>query len=274
MSLRDWQSQLSQALLLPEPPGLCQLTALQGLEGRRLALYEELMFNTVVETLGSIYPYCYRLISRDGQWETDWSSLVEAYRRAYPNVSYKLMGAVSSFPEFLAGQCALLQGYPFLPELALYEWLEMQVLNLPDSPIALSMQAAVPSLEQWDAHAPVWNLARQLQAFQFHIPEILEAMNTEERDFQAATVLPKPVDILIYRDPQTLEVRFFCLNGLTAQLMQLSDRSNHSYSELMAALLAVSPVLQAVPAEIIRQQLYALFQTCLQNGMLLGSMPL
>lgn len=278
MSLRDWQSQLGQALLLPEPPGLCRFSALQGIEGPKLSLYEELLFNTVAETLQSIYPYSYRLISDEGQNDADWLALVEQYRRAYPNQSYKLMGAVSAFPAFLAEQVVWVQKFPFLPDLALYEWLEMQVLNLPDAPPEQTLHATVPEPDTWDVYAPLWNPARQLHPFQFHVPEILEALHQDWHDDglnrSVSDILPKPVDILIYRDPQTLEARFFCLNTLTAQLLNISSQPNQSYGRALIELQSGLPALQAVPMDIIRQQAYGLFANCLQNGMLLGSIPL
>ena len=274
MSLHEWQSQLGQALLLPEPPVLCQLTALQGIEGRRIALYEELLFNTVAETLQSIYPYSYRLISEHGEREAKWLALVEQYRRAFPNQSYKLMGAVSSFSEFLSEQSDLVATMPFLPEVALYEWLEMVVLNLPDTPVERNWSAAIPPLDDWEAYTPVWNPARCLQAFQFHVPEILDDLNREGSALDVTALSTKSVDIMIYRDPHTLEARFFCLNPLTAQLLSISAQANQSYVQALERLQQAMPGLQSIPTEVLWQQAQGLLEKCLHQGLLLGSVEI
>lgn len=276
MSLLDWQTQFSQALLLPDAPELCKLPSLQGIEGKRIALYEELMFNTVLDTLQNIYPYTYRLLSREGEREAEWVALAEQYRRGYPNQSYKLMGAVCAFPEFLAEQGNLIRKYPFLTDLALYEWLEMVVLNLPNPADEIQM-ASVPAPEAWAQYSPVWNAAAELRRFNYHVPEILELFHLEDTDWkslESGKIPKKSVDILIYRDPQTMEARFFCLNGLTARLIQLSTDASISYAEAITRLQQDLPTLQGIPAEVITQQAAGLFQMCLQNGMLLGSSAL
>jgi len=277
MSLLDWQTHFSQALLLPDAPELCRLPALQGIEGKRIALYEELLFNTVLDTFQSIYPYTYRLLSREGEREADWVALAEQYRRAYPNQSYKLMGAVCAFPEFLAEQDGLISKYPFLPDLALYEWLEMVVLNLPDASQAIHLPGAVPVPENWADYAPAWNPATQLRQLDYHVPEILELFNQEAAGrelLDSGDIQKKPVDILIYRDPNTMEARFFCLNGLTARLLQLSSEANVSYEAAIAQLQQDLPALRDIPTDVMIQQSGGLFQMCLQNGMLLGSVRL
>ncbi len=277
MSLLDWQTQFSQALLLPDTPELCRLPALQGIEGKRIALYEELLFNTVLDTLQNIYPYTYRLLCEEGDKESDWVALVEQYRRAYPNQSYKLMGAVCAFPEFLAEQGELISKYPFLPDLALYEWLEMVVLNLPDASQAIHLPGAVPAPAEWAEYAPAWNPATQLRQFSYHVPEILELFNQEADGrelLESGDIMKKPVDILIYRDPKTMEARFFCLNGLTTRLIQLSSESGVSYEAAIARLQQDLPALRDIPTDVMIQQAGGLFQMCLQNGMLLGSVRL
>jgi hypothetical protein len=271
VSLRDWQLQLGKALILPDVPPLCELSALQGIEGRRLALYEELLFNTVLETLQNIYPYTYRLLSRRGSAEAEWKVVAESYRRAYPNQSYKLMGAVSSFPEFLSEQAALMETYPFLSDLALYEWIEMEVINLPDPAAEIDFPDAIPPLEKLAEFRPVWNPARRLHRFRFHMPEVLEQMKQSNFEMQNQEVLLKRTDILIYRDPTTLEARFFCLNELTAELIALSEVHPVSYQELLLLIQEQSPALKVLPIEIIAMQAYGLFETCLDNGILLGS---
>jgi hypothetical protein len=274
VSLREWQTQLGQALLLPNAPPMCGFPALHGLEDRRLALYNELISNTLLETLQSIYPYTYHLLSDHGDSEDDWKTLAGQYRRAYPNQSHKLMDAVSSFPNFLSQQSDLIEQYPFLADLAEYEWLEMEVMNLSDQPVVLDLANELPPVEEWDDYRPVWNPAGRLQHFQFNIPEMLELLKQEDSLLNVQDLPPAPVDILIYRDPETLDARFFCLNALTALLMQLSQEEDVSYLKALMQLQEQNPVLQSVPLEVMLQQAVGLFTNCLETGMLLGSQRL
>lgn len=273
MSLAEWQIQLGQALIWPDPPGLCSLAELQGIEGARLALYEELLFNTVLETLESIYPYSYALLSENGENNAAWRLLVESYRRACPNASYKLMGAVSGFPDYLRTQAQLIAKMPYLAELACYEWLEMEVANLPDPILPSNLMQTVPEVGQWRYYALCWNQIHRLQTFQFNIPVALDVLREADYQYQSVSIAPQPVEVLIYRDPETLQARFFLLNGLTAALIGLS-LPTLSCHDVMTALKVDLPMLQTIPMDVIQQQAGSLFGSCLQKGILLGFQPL
>lgn len=264
--LRHWQSALADHLLLPEKP---LAGCLEAIEPWRLKLYEELLFNTVLETLESIYPHCHRLLSRNGQDEEGWRKLAERYRRAYPNPSHKLMGAVWSFAEFLANQQEWIAEAPYLPDLARYEWLEMEVLNLPDVSVPAGFLSEVSPPELWMTMSPCWNPARRLEHFDYHVPKLLEALKAADFELQGLSLETEPVDILIYRDPVSLDARFFCLNALTARLLAVSE--GRSYQAALDQLITELPMLRDLPVETVRQQAAGLFENCLQNGLLLGS---
>jgi hypothetical protein len=295
--LAEWQNQLSQALLLPN----CSSEQASGgealtlnfptsvdIEERRLALYQELMFNTLLEALQSVYPYTYQVLSQGSDDVAEWSVLAEAYRRAYPNQSHKLTGALEHFPRFLSEQSGLMEAYPFLSELAQYEWLEMQVLNAPD--IELNEDAGqflageLPDLSQWSACAPVWNAAHVLHRFDFPIPEVLDCLHAqtdcehadntdaEHAIMALSQIQPNETDILIYRDPDTLQARFFRLNGMTSLLVQLSSaQPGVCYAEILRQLQELVPALQSFSPEALAAQAVRLFENCLNNKILLGS---
>lgn len=272
MSLLEWQSHLSQALVLPDRPESESLQALSEVECSKLALYEELIFNTVRDTLQNIYPFTYALLSRNGDDKAAWETLVEHYRRERPNRSYKLMGAVSGFHQYLPIQRELLEKFPFLPDLALYEWLEMEVMNLPDSPPLLGLLSQIPEIEDFSAFCPVWNSAKRLQAFNYNIPALLDELKQTKEPQALESFPPGPVNILVYRDPETLDARFFCLNDLSASLIRLSEDGS-SYGQSLSALKLALPALKDLPLDVIRPQAAQLFQNCFQRGMLLGSIP-
>lgn len=272
MSLADWQAQLSQALLSPDSPETGTLSELSGIEGRRLALYEELMLNTVAETLRGIYPHTCQLLSGKGAQEAEWRALADRFRRSRPNTSHKLVGAVCGFPEYLNAQTDLMERFPFLAELALYEWLEMEVLNLPDARVDAGLTPEIPSVEDFSRFAPFWNPARKLRSFVYNIPALLDALQAADYRIEAASIAPESVEILIYRDPETLRARFFCLNDLTARLLRLSDGGS-SYEQALLALHAEIPGLETLSAEIVCAQARRLFQNCLESGVVLGSLP-
>ena len=122
----------------------------------------------------------------------------------------------------------------------------------------------------WSIYQPVWNPARRLAHFDFNIPQILDMLETQ----QLPSVDADPVDMLIYRDPETLQSRFFALNPLTAILMavfELPESDHFTYADSIKLLCEYVPALKDLPKTVLEQQASGLFQNCLDTGMLMGS---
>jgi hypothetical protein len=185
MGLRSWQFALATHLLLPTgtTADILPLTLKQP-----LALYQELLSGTVLETMQGIYPHTYRLLSQNGEKESAWKALIEQYRRQNPNASYKLSGAAQSFPAFLATQQNQIEIFPFLSDLARYEWLELEMLQCPDELPSFDLLAAssrtspVVALpvdetglaQMATTHALQWTPVRTLNMFAYNIPDLID----------------------------------------------------------------------------------------------------
>jgi len=242
------------------------------------SLYAELLQNTVYETLSSFFPYCKQLLNED------WFSLCEAYRRQYPNKSYQLFRCAENVPAFLGEQSNWVERYPFLEDLARYEWIEVQVENereqiLPKHTIPF----APDSPEQLQTLAPVWNTASELQTSWYPIPRIIEAM---QKDGAANKDSNNPkwtntmaIDyhltlLFIFRDPWSHRARFFELNSLTAQLIQLSlINPKESYESILKELQSSIPELAAISLETLLNEGLSIFKQLHTEGILLGSCP-
>lgn len=242
---------------------------LDGMPRDRLYLYEELLFASVEDTLASLYPYTKRFLEDEG-----WYKRVEVYRRLYPNRSYQLYRVAESFPKFLAEQSDLKKKFPFLSDLAYYEWYEIEVLNESDEPLPPNFQLGFPdSVEGMSYFAPVANSARRLHSYRYHIPELIEHLKTVEKINAAKFKLPeKPSDIIIYRDSDTLSARFFMLTPLTGKFIAKLGPPL-TYYEIFKALKEEEPMLQNLSLEQILPQGLGLIQQCFQQNIILGSVP-
>ncbi len=271
MSLREWQEQLGTLLLKPIQASLVGSVA--DPNASALALYEELLLNTVCGTLESIYPFTHQVLTHNQADNSHWRSWVDAYRRAFPNRSYSLIGAICDFSEFLESQPALLAEFPFLVDLARYEWLEMVVLNDPESDLPARLEPMVPDLALFDQYQPVWNPIRRLQTFSYNIPILLDAWKASPQSvLESPGLFQGEVDVLIYRDSRTLDARFFVVNTLTATLLRLSA-TGVSYEEGLTALYSEIPALSQLPMDVLKAQARGLLEDCLEKDILLGSAP-
>jgi hypothetical protein len=244
---------------------------------RQLSLYESLLRNTVTEILNSFFPYCRHLLGEA------WPELCEAYRRRYPNRSYQLYRCAENFSEFLACQEVWMKRFPFLAELALYEWLEVVVENAPEQQFPSDTQMIVPSNPDEMALAtPVWNTASDLRLWSYPIPRLIEAMEIDlETDFadkaawpETLAIMPQTVSLYIYRDTDTHRARFFELNTLTAQFIAISQANqNADYRTLFAELKNSIPMLMDISIDVLLLQGLSLLQTCHNAKILLASHP-
>ncbi len=244
-----------------------------NLPRERLALYQELLFNTVEDTMSSFYPHCRRFIG------DDWDALVERYRRDHPSVSYLLYKVAQHFPAFLSRQSDLLNRFPFLPDLALYQWLDIEVYNAPDVVLPGAFFSELVWTEDlFERGRPYWNPVHRLVEFSYSVPDIIRAINEYDQTHDEDLPIPEgvipvekqPTRMFIYRDPESLDVRFFQLNELTSALIQTSQ-TTHSYIDLFETLSKSLPALAQVPLETVVMEGAKLLQHCHQQGMLLGS---
>jgi len=281
MPLYEIQKMMGAVLLKKKGAGIlddpsqwksfCHQNAYQEFERwpqNRLKLYEELLFAGIESTLSSLYPFCRRFFN-----SRDWHQLVEQYRRQYPSASYQLYKSAEAFPQFLSEQEALMTEIPFLIDLSHYEWLEVVLLNAKDMALPNNLDTACPSqLTTLSAMRPYWNPISHLYHCRYPIPSILDLMRRQEDLSPPYPFKKQSIDILLYRDMDTLSVRFFQLNELTSQLWQLCQ-TGKSYLEVFQLLQKNIAALHSIDFRVILEEGFKLLKQCHQEGILLGSLP-
>ena len=287
---------------------------LSGYDRERLKLYEELILNSVQDTMEGMFPFTQKLLG------SAWFELAEKYRRDYPNPSFQLFRSVAGFPEFLQTPERLPESLkpiweqcPYLSELARYEWLEVDVLNAPDPVVPLQTEPGVPSsTDCFGDWVPVWNPVMHFTRFKYPILSIIEQleldMDTETCDGDcggeghneeagqglntAAAVKPEdidyqtkqPLELLIYRDPESEQARFFQLNPMTAALVGIWLTPNAtlehkdlekapSYLSGLLSLKQTYPPLASIPQDTLLTEAQRFFNLCIQEHILVGSRP-
>lgn len=238
----------------------------------RLYLYEELLFANVESTLNALYPFCRR------HFQTQpWYELVERYRRTCPNRSYQLYRAAETFPAFLQANESIRREIPYLVELARYEWLEVELLNAPEPQYPEGLQAIFPMRpEDLQNQVPYLNPVSRLVQFHYPLTDLLAEFNAPGQEGlitpSALKAEAQPVDLLLYRDLQTLQVRFFKLNPLTTRLLNLAQ-TGLSYDRLFIKLQETAPGLDQLTLETIQMEGLTFLTQCQQEGILLGALP-
>lgn len=170
----------------------------------RIKIYRELVWNTLSDVVEGIYPYTNKLLL------THWNKLLKQYLEFSPPSSPILYMVGKDFPAFLNTKSTLKKKYPFLYELALYEWLELEIL---EKEISLEKRKTGLNI----------NPASIICNFEYNIPALIKSIEINKIPLK---IKKEPTSIIIYRDPKTFSVRFFELSQAIRLFLELLKIDN------------------------------------------------
>jgi hypothetical protein len=200
-----------------------------GIQKQRMAMYRELFFNNINGFLAGNFPVLRALLT-----DEQWFELAQDFFANHSSQTPYFSEIPEEFLAFLEHERNNANDYPFILELAHYEWVEMAVaiskeeLVINDSTLTLQTCVQLSPL--------AWSLAYQYPVHKIS-PNFLPKAPPE-----------KPTCLIVYRDTQD-EVHFIEITPLTYRLLalleeqesmiaadclqQLSQETQHPNPELM-----------------------------------------
>jgi hypothetical protein len=179
-------------------------------EARRMKIYSDLFINSVRRLLAGNFPILSKILG-----EQRWEMLTRDFYRDHRSHSPLFPDLPREFLHYLAEERA--DGfrsdpepdYPFMYELAHYEWVEAGLMLAPDPQIPTDMNPAGDLLEA----APVTSSLAWLLAYEWPVNEIgVDSLPEQPAD--------QPLYYLVYRNHDD-EVIFTRLNAVSARLFEL-----------------------------------------------------
>lgn len=213
------QSQFAEAIrdpAQPLPPGVAQ---------ERMAVYQDLFFNNLLNFVSSAFPVLRTLYS-----EQQWHAKARLFFQSSCMHSPYFLDIAESFFTWLQQQPLEPEDPPFLLELAHYEWIELHLATA-------HRQDNLPLLGQIDSTQQLaLDELALLLCYQYPVSQIC----TEFRPEQPSAA---PSLLLVYRDPAD-DIKFMALNQLSASLLQLLiNTPGASLAELTTTLQTLAPQL-------------------------------
>lgn len=157
---------------------------------------------TFLNIATNIYPVTYKLLSKN------WNELLSCYLKKHPSSSSLSNKVFQHLPEYLSKKKDILNKYPFVKELAHYEWLGVEIY---EREVKKQKNKKVKNI-------PVLNPVHEICTFHYAIPEIVEMIEDEK---PLGKIHKQKTNVLIYRDPKDLSVRFFELSTSTLAFVEL-----------------------------------------------------
>ncbi|MCA9798804.1 MAG: putative DNA-binding domain-containing protein [Cyanobacteria bacterium HKST-UBA04] len=249
----------------------------------RLGQYQYMVCANIVEAFDNIFPLTKALLG--DQWDTT----VKAFFYGNPSQTYHFVDIAKPFVDFL--EINPFDAYPFLHELALYEWIEAKLLSLPnhETEAQTTEPARLPTtVDEAQRLIPVLNKACDLLALEYDIPALvalLQAHQVLSDHPQAVLPAPQPVYVWVYRqrlagsgpniNRHHYECRYFQLNPMLAQWLNdlRQAETATTYDDLTRPLFEAIATTGSADMTYDRfcTQLLGTLPALLDNQILLGS---
>lgn len=180
-----------------------------GVEDRRIAIYRELFFNNLRNLLGTMFPVLRKLHDDD-----HWGHFIREFMRNHRAKTPYFLELPKEFLNFLQNEYeARVDDYPFLIELAHYEYIEL----------ALSISTEENNMTNVDPNGdmltgiPVKSVLAWVYAYQYPVHRVSKKYLPKEPEDQ-------PIYLAVYRRASD-KVGFLELNPVTAGLLNAIDEN-------------------------------------------------
>lgn len=220
---------------------------IQGVTPNRLHHYRRLVYNVALEALSSTYPLTVNLLT-----EKEWSTLCHDFFEQHPCQDpqvWRMPFELIDYTETHAPE--LVQKYPLLLELLVFEWKEVEYYMMPDQ--------SFPSASGTDPWNDTWALNPEAEIITLEYP-----LHMKNARFISPTDKGQYF-CLIFRQPETFKVKFLNLSPFFAWMLASMMAEPASLSDLF-------PVIQSQfklnDEQVLLQNVRPFYQKLLEDGML------
>lgn len=199
--LKDVQEQFTQLIRDKQ-----MKNTIGDIKDERIGVYRRLVHNNITSFLETGFPVINNILRSD-----HWQHLVDDFIKSHPAHSPLFQEISLAFLHYLQERQPLKEIYPYLYELAHYEWAELALDIACDEITTLYQESKPDLLNQQPVVSPLaWLLA-------YNYPVHTIAANNR---YPA----PEPTYIIVYRD-RTHEVGFVVVNPISAKLLELLQQN-------------------------------------------------
>jgi hypothetical protein len=225
--------------------------ALMSVPLERLETYRKHVSIGLLGGIESAFPVLRSLVSQD-----EWNGLLNEFYLKRLTRSPIARQVFREFSNYLQKKYRgpLLKRMPYFKELAEYENLDLRILYDVDRPVegplVTDWNAAAKTPKELLSLVPVLNPHHALRVYRWPVHRICRGFST------ARQVKPGRIALLVYRDPESLSVRFIEANPLVADLMGRMAKGDRTVGRVIEDLLKKHK--PADPAAFVREGIGAI----------------
>lgn len=186
----------------------------EGIEDRRMAVYRELFFNNLSSLLSTFFPVMRKVLSKQ-----EWHAAIRQFMVIHRARTPYFLQLPEEFLSFLQNEYQDLdERYPFITELAHYEYAELALRVSPDENDLNGVDADGDLLNG----APVKSVVAWAFAYRYPVHRISAEYLPDEAPEQ-------PTYLAVYRRDDD-KVQFLELNAVTAALLDAVENNEENLS--------------------------------------------
>jgi len=224
---------------------------LAGVSDERMAVYEEIVFNNLFESVSACFPVASKVLGK-----RKWLKLNQAFMRDYSASSPLFRKIPEQFLQFLDHAEPELQAIlpPYLKSLCHYEWIELFIASSPDTTI----EKNIDPVGDLGKGIPVFAPAMQLLNYDYAVHKI----SPRHKPKQAEST-----QLLVFLNTDD-QVKFIELNAITYRLLSLLQ--NEPLSGRQALILLAKELQHPEPERIIEFGL-SILEDLRSQGVIIGT---
>ena len=247
-SFKNLQYQFASHLRNP-----AEMPSPEGIEERRMQIYRDLFYNNVEGFISNGFPVLRSLIS-----DEKWHRMVRAFFSEYRCQTPYFLEISQEFLNYLQHSRRPEQDdYPFMLELAHYEWVELAA----DTDVDVIPSTGFNAKGNLMQGRPLVSPLAYVLSYQYPVHKI-------SVDFIPSEPPTVATFLIVYRDSND-EVRFMEINGVTARLLMLLEE--HPDFTGADAVDAVAAELPHLSHEIVLQGGEDALKQLQVSGIILGT---
>lgn len=224
-----------------------------NIEARRMRIYRELFYNNIESFLSNAFPVLRSLLE-----DSAWHALVGDFFSRHKCQSPYFLEISQEFLRYLQEERQSQAGdFPFLLELAHYEWLELAADVDADT---LPTSGFNPEGDLLHGK-PVLSPLAYVAAYEFPVHRI-------GPEFMPQQPGEQPTYLIIYRNGED-QVRFMEINAVTARLLQLLQENPHASGRQVIG--QIQQELQHPDPQVVTEGGLQALQTLRDVGVILGT---
>ena len=247
---RELQYQFTQHIRDPD-----NVPAPADIEDRRMKIYRDLLYNNVEDFLASGFPVLRKIVS-----DQDWHAMVRDYFRSHQARTPLFPKMTQEFLQYLDTERQEQESdYPFMKELAHYEWLELAISIDSREIDDVKVDSGGDLLKSCPVLSPL--------AWPFVYTSPVHRISP---DFLPSKPGEQPTYLVVYRDRED-EVGFLELNPISARLLELIQAESGQTGEEM--LMQIASEIQHPDAQVVVNGGATILQSMHEKDIVLGTRP-